>query len=162
MNADFSLETGSSHHICEDYGRANNSVPGYPFVIICDGCSDPRSPDVDFGARILAKTVEDFILQIHKRLLGVDLSDLLIQPDYALDIKLAIAQASAYAICLGLHPQSLDCTLMVARIISIEQLKVVQVDCWGDGSIIAIRKNGIIEAYEITYPSGCPFYPKYY
>ena len=148
MHSDFALETGDSHKICEDYGRANNAAPGFPFTIVCDGCSDERSPDVDFGARLLTKSVENFIL-VH---VGVKNADI---------VNPAIAQAAAQAKGLGLNPQCLDCTLMIARVVKDGDKPVVQVDCWGDGSIIAIRKDGTMEVFEITYPAGYPFYPNY-
>jgi hypothetical protein len=145
MNADVAIEVGNSHKLCEDYGRAAlfpcaNDVK-LPYVIISDGCSDPKSPDTDFGARLLVKAAENFLL--------VDGNH------FATN---AIAAASAQAQGIGLHKNSLDCTLLVAT----STLQgVAKVMCWGDGAIVARRRDGSMRVIEIQFPSGAPYYLNY-
>jgi hypothetical protein len=139
MNADVAFETGSSHRICEDYARANNENPQQPFVLISDGCSDPRSPDTDFGARLLIKNAENSIKAgIWENINGV----------------LALAESQAKGI--NLHPNCLDATLLyIIRTVDIHAV------AHGDGAIAARDKDGVITLTLISFPGGFPYYPNY-
>ena len=146
MNADIATETGDSHRICEDYGRVNQNG-GTPFAIIADGCSDERSPDTDFGARLLVKAAENFIL--------------IKDPEFH---RSAVATAAAQSRGIGLHERSIDATLLTARVVDGR----VDVDAWGDGVIVGVETTGAIVVSEIDYkhrptvdPGSYPFYPSY-
>jgi hypothetical protein len=50
---------GKDHTVCEDYALAGRPGDNSAFAIVCDGCSS--SPDVDFGARVLALTAREIL-----------------------------------------------------------------------------------------------------
>jgi hypothetical protein len=95
MNPDFIFETGDSHAVCEDYGR-QGMVGDVAYIIQSDGCSDPKSPDTDFGARLLAKAMENFVLADVR---GV------VARHAQVRAHLAVAQAASGARTIGLHPE---------------------------------------------------------
>lgn len=144
MNADRSINIGSTHSLCQDYVTARNGPveTEQPYVILSDGCSS--SPDTDVGARLLVKAIE--------QILGVNLTS-----DMEEVHKESARLALGWADLLGLPVQSVDATLMSAHV-SGEDLIVA---CSGDGVIVLESRAGILEVYAISSPSGYPFYPAY-
>jgi hypothetical protein len=152
MNADFLFETGDSHKVCEDYGRqgaSQNSLIGdYVYIVQSDGCSDPKSPDTDFGSRLLVKSAENLMLA------GALNSG-----------EGAVTAAQTQARAIGLHPNCIDATLIVAR--SYAKTRTTQVMMWGDGVVSAKMRDGGIRIFVVESPispsgdGSIPFYISY-
>ena len=135
MNADASINIGSTHVLCQDYVIARNG-----YVILSDGCSS--SPDTDIGARLLVKALD----QISRNPADVE----------ALH-KDAAQTALAWANMLSLPPESVDATLMSIHVSGDD----VVIACSGDGVIVLESRTGDLDVYVISSPSGYPFYPSY-
>ena len=135
MNADATINIGSTHAICQDYVVARNG-----YVILSDGCSS--SPDTDIGARLLVKALD-------QRLTNASEIEELHQQ--------AARTALDWANILGLPAQSVDATLLSAHVIGDELI----VACSGDGVIILESQSGVLDVYAVSSPSGYPFYPSY-
>src|ERR1043166_8156900 len=94
MNADATINIGSTHAICQDYAIARGR-----YVVLSDGCSS--SPDTDIGARLLVKALDQSlstatnIEELHKE-----------------SARIALGWASM----LGLPAQSVDATLLSAHV----------------------------------------------
>jgi len=145
MNADSAFFIGKDHTICEDYALAG--VQGdIAYAIVCDGCS--ASPDVDFGARILAFQAK----------FGINTDSQWNPKDPNRVGSYAIYNArNAHKIFFPmLHPQALDATLLAARVKNNRVMAVV----YGDGVIVHRSKNEIKSAH-IRLTSGAPDYLSY-
>lgn len=141
MHSDCATITGKAHKLCQDYARANGTS-----TILADGCSS--SPDSDFGARLLVKSVEN-------------------ATGYS-DITTAIKKASEWANDLKLERESLDSTLLTldVREILVDknfafQKRIFHTEIYGDGLVAVKLKNGNILSYLINFPSGYPQYLSY-
>lgn len=146
MNTDCTYHIGHDHTVCEDYAVAHaNNQAEFACAIVCDGCS--ASPDVDFGARVLAKAVEDVALfhgkdtDIDAQLLGT------------MSIQKA---ARIFEILPTLHPQALDATCLLVMV----HQKQARVMMFGDGVFVHRMKNGT-NAVHIHLTSGAPDYLSY-
>ena len=135
MNADSIYMIGATHSVCQDYVVANGS-----YVILSDGCS--TSPDTDIGSRLLVKATEQQLKHNH--------DPETLHEDAA---RLALRWAEA----MGLPAQAVDATLLTAFNNNDELI----VSCSGDGVIVTETTDGSRDVYEISYPSGYPFYPSY-
>ena len=135
MNADSTINIGSTHSLCQDYVIARND-----YVILSDGCSS--SPDTDVGARLLVKALDQLLKN------PTDIEEL---------HKKAARIALDWANMIALPPQSIDATLMSIHATN-EDLIIA---CSGDGVIILESQAGVLDVYSISSPSGYPFYPSY-
>jgi len=135
MNADATINIGSTHAICQDYAIARGR-----YVVLSDGCSS--SPDTDIGARLLVKALDQSlstatnIEELHKE-----------------SARIALGWAGM----LGLPAQSVDATLLSAHVEGDDLI----IACSGDGVIVVESQTGVLDLYAITSPSGYPFYPSY-
>lgn len=119
-------------------GKQHNVCQDYALasrdvVVLSDGCSS--SPHTDVGARLLCRMV----LQ-HGSAEGLVRAQALLEP-------------------LGLPPESLDATLLMAR--WDPSTRSVQVSVHGDGLVVARRRDGTHLVIDTSYPSGAPLYPSY-
>lgn len=147
MNANSTFQIGHDHTTCEDYalGWANPQAD-HAMAIVCDGCS--ASPEVDFGARILAKSAEQFLMFNRD-------NPLVCPKEIGLGILLNARKIfSMYPI---LHHQALDCTLLAASV-SQKQLQVLM---YGDGVLVHRGKAGVSTVH-IQLSSGAPDYMSYF
>ena len=135
MNADATINIGSTHSLCQDYVIAR---AGY--VILSDGCSS--SPDTDIGARLLVKALDQRLRH------PGDIEEL---------HKDAARTALSWANMMGLPPESVDATLLSIHVTRDDLL----IACSGDGVIVLESKAGVVDVYAISSPSGYPFYPSY-
>lgn len=135
MNADATINIGSTHSICQDYVIARND-----YVILSDGCSS--SPDTDIGARLLVRALDQLLKN------PTDIEEL---------HKEAARIALDWANLIALSPQSVDATLMSIHVTGNE----LTIACSGDGVIILESHAGVLDVYSISSPSGYPFYPSY-
>ena len=149
MNANSSYFIGKDHIGCEDYALAwTNPQSKNSIAIVCDGCS--ASPDVDLGARILAKSAETLIVMF---------GDLEVVNNPADFGSLTITHASRILEMFPiLHPTALDCTLLVARVTKDKKLTVL---IYGDG-VFVHRTKGSINTVHINLTSGAPDYLSYH
>ena len=150
MHADCAFYTGKTHAVCQDYARIGDR-DGLPFVAISDGCSG--SIDTDIGSRLLA----------------ISASNLLRVKTYALEDRGGISEfptrvaetARVLVSAIGLDQQCLDSTLIIAAVQSDNGVKKVNCRMYGDGAIIAKKKNGGISLYTGDFTTGVPYYLSY-
>jgi hypothetical protein len=145
MNANSVYYIGHEHTICEDYALAEiNPWQNLAYAIVCDGCS--ASPDVDFGARILALSA--------KRTLRFDCKYKYTSEKFG---EVTIQNATrVYDIFPSLHPQALDATLLAAWVYN----NNLTVYMYGDGVLIHKTKTDI-KSIHIQLTSGAPDYLSY-
>lgn len=143
MNTDCAFITGRRHRICQDY-----AISGTDYVIISDGCSS--AIDSDWGSRILAKSAANIM------------DDPQQMQDDIFDIYKAIINAKSTVKHLKLNQFCMDATLIIAEHHVEGSFDGVWARAWGDGVIAAKKKNGLIDVWEIQYPSGHPTYPSYF
>lgn len=141
MNADSTFQIGKDHTVCEDYALAG-ITKDIAYAIVCDGCS--ASPDVDFGARVLALAARENIFW------GLD-------KDYysfgESTIKAAKETSKRFTL---LHPQCLDATLLTAWVIN----KNLTAYMFGDGVFVHRNKAGV-KSVHVHLTSGAPDYLAY-
>lgn len=137
MKASTNFYIGSTHLICEDYAAHGEDVFGNPFIAVSDGCSSVLEADI--GSRLLVKSTSYFMSKIY---------DNVLKPNFI------ISDAKLGADAIHLSYESLNATLMLARI----QKKKIAIDCFGDGVIIKVRKDDVIEVTQIEYSCNAPFY----
>lgn len=148
MNANSVFKIGATHTVCQDYVIAGNegtnsiSTNAGPYVILSDGCSS--SPDSDVGARLLVKAMDQALSGNQTREVE--------------ELHCGSARtALGWAELIGVRAEAVDATLMSAHVSGDELI----VACSGDGVIVLESKAGALDVYEISSPSGYPFYPAY-
>ena len=139
MNANSAINIGATHSLCQDYVIAQSDGP---YVILSDGCSS--SPDTDIGARLLVKAAENILT-------GQEVDD--VEQLHKEAARLALGWAGS----IGVPAQAVDATLVTVQV-SRESLTVA---CSGDGVILLESREGILDLFRISSPSGYPFYPAY-
>jgi len=146
MNADSTYQIGKDHKICEDYSLAEVKAD-FAYAIVCDGCS--ASPDVDFGARILAMAAKNVLLRCDPTQVHNDLDNF---------GKACILKANQIFECIPhLHPQALDATLLATWVYDGKLTTLM----YGDGVFIHKNRNGI-QAFQSHITSGAPDYLSYF
>ena len=149
MNADFYIERGKTHDICEDYAVAGQ-LGDTALAIVSDGCSS--SSDVDFGARILAYAARDTLVPVL-----VDGRPL----DVAWLSREVQRKAEAVLGCFDLIPSNaLDATLLTGIVRAAGDAFSATVCVWGDG-LVLFRVRDTIEALWIQYGKNAPHYLVY-
>jgi hypothetical protein len=156
MNADSAYVIGATHAVCQDYAAAGNPrpnshapyaiFPAAPYVILSDGCSS--SPDSDIGARFLVRAAEQTLFAPSTSAAASDLAEV---------HKEAARRSLMWAELTGLHPHTVDATLLSAHLSGDDLV----LGCSGDGVIVLQSRTGVIDVYDISYPSGYPIYPCY-
>lgn len=142
MNANSTFSIGKDHIICEDYALTGQSA-GLAYAVICDGCS--ASPEVDFGARILAMSAKRAILISRDN-----------DPNRFGEIIVQNAER-IWDVLPHLHKQALDATVLTTWV---EDNKLTT-RLFGDG--VFIHKSGNdIYAINMHLTSGAPDYLSYY
>lgn len=148
FNTDSIFLQGSTHLICQDYAlgglKSYNEISNNDavFSLVVDGCSG--SPNVDFGARIVAKCAENRIK--------------FYLPEELLFRKRLISAIDTHCEDLDLNKDCLNATLLFIQSIKDQY----EVRAYGDGAILKLRHDGNIELTIIEYPSGAPLYLSYY
>lgn len=151
MNADHFYSIGKDHETCQDY--ALSGIQGnFGYIIVCDGCSS--SPDVDFGARMLALSARE-TLRIAR---GSPL-------DYETFGVTAIRKADTVSAILPLlSPDFLDSTLLIAWVDN----GILTAHLYGDGmffhktekSLRVVRAEFKVTMEGVVRPA--PAYLSYY
>lgn len=142
MNANSAFSIGHDHIICEDYALSGMSA-GLSYAVVCDGCS--ASPEVDFGARILAMSAKRAILLARDS-----------EPMRFGEIIIQNAER-VFDVLPHLHRQALDATVLTAWV---EDNNVV-VRLYGDG--VFVHKSGDnVYAVNMHLTSGAPDYLSYH
>ena len=151
MNANSTYFIGKDHIACEDYAVAwSNPQSEMGVAIVCDGCS--ASPDVDFGARMLAKSAENLILTRG--------DDPTIMTDaYEFGSYTITTAEEIFDVLPVLHPNALDATLLVAMANKPKNTLVVFM--YGDG-VLVHRTNTTVHTAHINLSSGAPDYLSYH
>ncbi len=144
MNYDSFLEIGSQHKVCED--SIASGIGSCPYVILSDGCS--ASENSNYGAMILVQLAKRYLFFKEYELTRIDYSQM---------GRWIIHKADAILAGLGLNPACLDATLIV----SYSWNGIVYVYVYGDGYVIAKTLDGLFMVYDISFPSGFPYYLSY-
>lgn len=157
MNNDGISIIGKSHTICEDYVKYeccdNNN---FPVVVLCDGCSLPKMKDRDTGVRLIASDIKKRICKSNL----FDPSNPAKHSPYssiAHAVKEAVVEAARQAKDLQLPPECIDATVMLAY----ANNEKVNVFSFGDGVIVAKHKGGFYRMWDLSFPSGIPYYMSY-
>lgn len=138
MNTDSHFWIGNDHKICDDYACHSAENEPVPYVIVSDGCSESKNSD--FGARILTRAAIETLPWFDTKDFGT----------------MTIELAQKHQQALGLDSDALFATLLAASIVD----NMVKVKVYGDG-FVAFKTDHQITLYEISYPSGAPFYLNY-
>lgn len=144
MEIDSFLKKGTSHPICEDYIR--HGLKPSPFVILSDGCSSSQNTDI--GARIL-------VSQFYK--MAIDSYVGRWTPTKVLKQSMDIVEL------MGLSVNCLDATLIWANHCkdSLDDPGRIDINMYGDGNIIAVSDEGVVDIWNITYNHNAPYYLNY-
>jgi len=149
MNTNSTYFIGHDHIVCEDYALSwVDAQYGNAIAVVCDGCS--ASPDVDLGARLLAKAAEDTILRLRE--------DFEVINNATKFGAITIGTANRiFDVFSTLHPQALDATLLVAMV---DKDKKLRAYLFGDG-VLVHRKSTGVNTVHIALSSGAPDYLSY-
>jgi hypothetical protein len=139
MAADSFVYIGKTHRVCQDHAAAGATPGGLAYAVVSDGCSS--SDDTDFGSWALVRAAQVHLSQ-QGRLDGVEGI-----------LSLAARMAGE----CWVDRNALDATLLLAVL----QGSRVEVRAWGDGVVLARRRDGRLEAHRIEYRHGAPAYPSY-
>lgn len=133
MHSDTFFTIGTSHAICQDYALAGTTKQGKAYAVVADGCSS--SAHTDFGARLLAAAAAERV------------QDLFCDPVSIICL--------AQALTPQCFPQKtiLDSTLLLAQ----ESEGGVTVDMYGDGFIIARRRDGTLVVISHDFNNAPPY-----
>ena len=126
INVGHVFQMGKSHRVCEDYAASGTLDGDKYYAFVSDGCSG--SDNTDIGARLL---VRQAIKRFDGGVVGVANLDQL------------IASADSSREMLGLHPTSLDATLLGVGFNGNAQ--TVGLFAAGDGCIVLKYKSGSIQ-----------------
>lgn len=142
MNADHDFQIGKDHTVCQDYA-VSGAREDKAYAIVCDGCS--ASPDVDFGARVLALAAKELLI-------GDGFINY--EPFGSASIMKAKKVAELYNY---LHPQFLDATLLSMWVAE----KKVRAYLYGDGVFVRRTSKGV-HTLHIDFSNNAPAYLSYY
>lgn len=149
MNADWYMERGTTHDVCEDYAVAGQ-LGDTALAVVSDGCSS--SSDVDFGARILAYAARDTLVPVLVESRPWDVNWL------SSEIQ---RKANAVLSCYDLLPSNaLDATLLTAVVQPSGAGSLVTACMWGDG-LVLVRLGKQIIATMVHYGKNAPHYLVY-
>jgi len=141
---DATFGMGSTHIVCQDYARISTN-PANVYGIVADGCS--KSPDTDTGARLLTLAAEQYFQTF---------------PEADVDMRYITGQAFQAARMFKMHAQSVDATLLCIRVQEECGFLRARATVVGDGYVVARhRQSQHLLVYEISFPSGYPFYGSY-
>lgn len=151
MNVNNIYKIGKSHKKCDDFSYSTDLIP---LIIVSDGCSS--SPDTNIGSQLLTSIIKT---NIKRNFLVVhDLfskKSIIQNVTEQFDQSLSTARKIAVDL-LGLTPESLDCTFLVAFPVGND------VFCFssGDGFIYTKTKDKRSQMVEINY-NNYPYYLNY-
>lgn len=156
MNVDAAFTIGKSHQVCEDFA-ITKQIDDKLFGVLCDGCSS--SPLTDVGARLLALTSMDLMLQGNKK--GYRNYFLPSRTEtcssFYTDVKFKLKDLLFHN--KFLQNNNLDATVFSMQYVPAE--KKVHIYTVGDGFVVAKHKTLGTAIYSITYPTGYPRYLSY-
>lgn len=157
MNSDACFHIGKAHTVCQDYARAGYEPStfgvfgGGHHAILSDGCSS--APDTDFGSRFM-------VMAAISNLSGGQARNL--------DPRKVIQRASEFRHDYLCIPSGcLDATLLTLMNGEGDDSTATVT---GDGALAAIRRDGRLEVWDITFKPGeitpgnegvCPCYLSY-
>ena len=138
---------GKTHNVCQDYALAGvTQSNNRRYAVLSDGCSSVAHTDV--GARLVAlNAVEKLTNYPYDR------------SDHSHFGYLVLAQARHY---LKSNLSVLDDNCLTATLLIAEELADgnVRASIFGDGFVLARRRNGMIDIFQIDFQN-YPFYPLY-
>lgn len=138
------LKIGSTHRICQDYVLSGTEP--FPFCILSDGCSSSAHTDV--GARMLSWHSKRYLIEMQDQIDAIQYDDM---------GKWIIEQAAESADKLGINPQSLDATLILAYAVNHN----VHVYVYGDGCILLKDTAGNGTCRRVRFSRSVPYYLSY-
>ena len=131
--ADVFFERGRHHAVCQDYGVTS---PSGDLVVLSDGCSS--SPNTDVGARLLCLAAVR-------------------APNLAQSTLRVIQQANNLREAMGLDPNCIDATLLALACDDASTTAII----WGDGAVVARKRDGTVIAHEVSCSGSAPPYLSY-
>ena len=140
---------GRLHWYCQDYVFQGGEP--FPHIILADGCS--ASPNSDIGARLLVLNARRELARFAR--VAADEAQ-----RTALHWRLGrriVRRAARQAHGLGLNPEVLDATLLIAWC----DRSLVRVHLYGDGCIVTRRADGQLAAIQVDYAENAPYYLSY-
>ena len=140
---------GKLHLYCEDY--VCHGWKPFPHLILADGCS--ASPDSDVGARLLALNARRLLPRFALTAAGKAGQA---APHWRLGRQI-VRRAARQARELGLRPEALDATLLIAWCDG----ATVYAHLYGDGCIAVRRVAGAMSVVQIEYAENAPYYLSY-
>jgi len=153
MNADHDYKIGHDHIVCEDYSLSGVVEENGAYAIVCDGCS--ASPDVDFGARILALSAKETLAKVARtEATRPDGKNTLTYEEFGSQVLLRAESIFPYF--PSLHPQFLDSTLLITWV----KQGVMKAYLYGDGAFFHKVDNDIV-CFHVSMSTNAPDYLSY-
>lgn len=135
---------GSTHEECQDYA-IHGQKENREYAIVSDGCTS--APFSDWGARLLPQCLVSQLYQ----------GDRLLQ-----EYKTAAALAESHRRALGLHQDALKATMLsVTQAVSSEGDSLMRAAVYGDGFILARKRDKSWQVYQHEFNSNAPYYLAY-
>ena len=138
MHSDSFFTGCRAHNVCQDYARAGKTPSGRVYAIVSDGCSS--SPDTDFGARLLTAAAVFSINQFTS-----------IKPEWTIWEASRCRPPYIPVTCL-------DATLFAAFD---NPGGWIDVTGFGDGVVVARRRDGRVDAWSVGFDNNAPAYLSY-
>jgi hypothetical protein len=140
---------GKLHLYCEDYVCQGREP--FPYVIMADGCS--ASPNSDVGARLLVLNARRSLARFAPAAGDKSGHDVL---HWRLGRRI-VRRAARQVRELGLEPEALDATLLIAWCDG----ATVHVHLYGDGCIATRRADRGLAVIQVEYAENAPYYLSY-
>lgn len=140
---------GRLHWYCQDYVFQGGEP--FPHIILADGCS--ASPNSDIGARLLVLNARRELARFAR--VAADEAQRTVL-HWRLGRRI-VRRAARQAHDLGLNPEVLDATLLIAWCDG----GLVRVHLYGDGCIVTRRADGQLAAIQVDYAENAPYYLSY-
>lgn len=132
MHSDSFFVMGKTHSVCQDYALAGKLAVLRNYAVLSDGCSS--SAHTDFGARLIAAAA------------------------IACAESGVLAPTSVCALAKMSKPDFFSTSILDATLLfAIETRIGVAVEVYGDGFVIARRRDGVIEGYSNDFGNAPPY-----
>lgn len=152
------LEIGSSHDDCQDFAISGMLNQNLAYAILSDGCSQSHDicREVDFGARLICYTARKVLFERFKD--TKEFTAAFTQDDIHAILTKTSGVAEEQRKFFGLHPSSIDATLLVC----LSDGKRHNIIVYGDGGFVYKRDGEKELIYtNVEFESGAPYYPSY-
>ncbi len=162
-STDSFVKIGSSHSDCQDFAVSGKVNENIAYAILADGCSSSHTicRELDFGARLMCYSARNVLLRHCGYIWNAnELPEIASDGYYLAQIGLTtLREAVSVRHQLGIHPYSLDATLLLV----VSNGNKHHFFMYGDGCFVYKRKNDPkIYGHCVEFNSGAPFYLSYH